>query len=58
MVLFRNVFKTKFNISLGYPCKDTRSPCDIYKVQIAPIHAKQAKVSDENGKVILNEKTV
>lgn len=37
---FRNIFETKFNISFGYPRKDTCSLCDILKAEIATITEK------------------
>lgn len=47
---FREIFENNFNISFGFPRKDTCSTCDILKSEIAILEEKIAQCVDEETK--------
>lgn len=52
---FRDIFECNFNISFGYPRKDTCSSCDQFKAEISVIGEKLATCRDEETKKALNK---
>lgn len=52
---FHNIFKQKFNISFGYPRKDTCSVCDVYKAEVKLIENQIATCVDNDTKNSLNK---
>ena len=50
LTTFREIFDGNFNISFGYPRKDTCSSCDIMKSEISILEDNITKASDEELK--------
>lgn len=52
---FRDIFEQKFNISFGYPRKDTCNVCDVYKSEVKLIENQINTCVDNETKNSLNK---
>lgn len=52
---FRDIFDSKFNISFGYPRKDTCSTCDVLKAEISVLEEKINGADDKKTKDTLSQ---
>ncbi|KAE9521557.1 hypothetical protein AGLY_018021 [Aphis glycines] len=56
---FRDIFEQKFNISYGYPRKDTCNVCDVYKAEVKLIENQiNTCVDNETKNILRTEKEV
>jgi hypothetical protein len=55
LTTFCDIFDTKFNISFGYPRKDTCSCCDILKSEISVLEDKVMKSTDKETKALFEQ---
>lgn len=58
LTTFRDIFNGNFNISFGYPRKDTCSSCDILKSEISVLEDKVTKVVDDESKAALKQELI
>jgi len=52
---FRNIFETKFNISFGYPRKDTCGVCDSQKAKVANLMEKLKNATPSSAPIAYSE---
>jgi len=52
---FRKIFDTKFNISFGYPRKDTCSVCDSQKAEVANLTEKLKNATPSSAPIAYSE---
>jgi hypothetical protein len=51
--IYRRIFNNSYNISFGYPRKDTCSTCDVHVVKLRQLSADIASCKDDNRKTVL-----
>jgi len=48
--IYRRIFNDSYNISFGYPRKDTCSTCDVHVVKLKQLNADIASAKDDDQK--------